>query len=71
MKEQKCLNLRPKICNSGIFGLKFEKNIVIFDNSLRICQNTNFCESKMPKFGTKNVLFGYFWARLFRDYCHI
>ena len=25
----------------------------------------------MPKFGTKNALFGYVWARIFKDYCHI
>ena len=26
---------------------------------------------KMPKFGTKNALFGYFWARILKNYCHI
>ena len=26
---------------------------------------------KMPKFGTKNVLFGYFWARILKNYSHI
>ena len=25
----------------------------------------------MPKFGTKNVLFGYFCARILKDYCYI
>ena len=25
----------------------------------------------MPKFGTKNVLFGYFGARILKSYCHI
>ena len=26
---------------------------------------------KMPKFGTKSSLFGYFWARILKNYCHI
>ena len=25
----------------------------------------------MPKFGTKNALFGYFWARILKNCCHI
>ena len=25
----------------------------------------------MLKFGTKNALFGYFWARILKHYCHI
>ena len=32
-KKQKCLNLGPKMCNSGIFGPEFKKNIVIFEIS--------------------------------------
>ena len=26
---------------------------------------------KMPKFGAKIALFGYFWARILKRYCHI
>ena len=26
---------------------------------------------KMPKFGIKSALFGYFWARILKNYCHI
>ena len=26
---------------------------------------------KMLKFGTKNALFGFFWARMLKNYCHI
>ena len=26
---------------------------------------------KMSKFGTKNALFWYFWARIWKSYCHI
>ena len=25
---------------------------------------------KMPKFGTKNALFRYFWAGILKQYCH-
>ena len=25
----------------------------------------------MPKFGTKKALFGYFWARILKNYYHI
>ena len=34
-KKQKCLNLGPKMCDSGIFRLEFEKSIVIFEISTR------------------------------------
>ena len=27
--------------------------------------------TKTPKFGIKNALFGYFWARISKNYCHI
>ena len=26
---------------------------------------------EMPKIATKNALFGYFWARILKYYCHI
>ena len=28
-------------------------------------------KKKMSKFGTKNALVSYFWARFLKDYCHI
>ena len=28
-------------------------------------------KTKMPKFGTKNALFGYFWATILKNYCLI
>ena len=46
----------------GIFELEFEKAIVIFEMSTLeyvICKISQK-NSKMPKFGTKIVLFGYF-----------
>ena len=38
----------------------------------QICLIAKFHEkTKMPKFGTKNALFGYFWVRILKNYCHI
>ena len=39
----------------SISGLEFENNIVTFKISKEI---------KIPKFGTKNALFGYFWPQI-------
>ena len=52
-----------------ILGLKFENNIVIFEISIfEFVFSATFCEkTKMPKFGTKNALFGYFWAGIFLE----
>ena len=49
----------------SIFGLEFEKAIVIFETKpLEFVYLQSFVKKKMPKFGTKNVLLGYFWARI-------
>ena len=58
---------------SGIFGLEFENNNVIFEiSALELVLYGKFREKmKMPKFGTKNALFGYFWVRILKNYCHI
>ena len=41
-----------------IFGSEFKKTIVMFEIS-----TIKFREKmKVPKFGTKSALFGYFWA---------
>ena len=42
----------------------------IWNQYPRICLFAKFGE-KMPKFGTKNALFGYLWARISKNYCHI
>ena len=43
----------------------FENTIVIFEiSTLKFVQLQNFAKKRTPKFGTKNVLFGYFWARI-------
>ena len=44
----------------------------IWNQHPRICLSLKFCEeTEMPKFGTKNALFGYFWAKYFKNDCHI
>ena len=47
-----------------IFGLEFENTIDMFEiSTLKFVSLQNFVKKqKTPKFGTKNVLFGYFWA---------
>ena len=63
-EKQKCLNLWPKKCGLGIFGLKFENNIVIFEiSTLEFIWLQNFVKKK-PEFGTKNALFGCFWQKM-------
>ena len=59
--------------DSGILGLEFENYILIFEiSTLKFVYLQNFVKKmKMSKFGTKNVLFGYFWARTLKNYCHI
>ena len=49
-------------------GLEYENNIVIFEiSTLEFVEFVKFCEKmKMPKFGTKNAFFGYFWARILK-----
>ena len=75
-KKQKCLNLGPKMSYLGIFdqkcliwvflGKNFKTAIFIFEiSSLIFVSLQNFTKKeKMPKFGTKNVLFGYFWPKM-------
>ena len=57
----------------GIFGLEFQKSIVIFEiSTLKYVELQNFAKkAKMPKFRTKNALLGYFLRRISKNYCHI
>ena len=57
----------------GIFGLELGNNTIMFEmNTLEFVQVQSFVKKhKMPKFGTKNVLFGFFSARISKSYCHI
>ena len=77
-EKQKWLNLEPKMPDLGIFGLEFENNIVIFEISApsnlcncKISRKKQKCRNLRPKMPysvllTKNVLFGYFWIRIFK-----
>ena len=63
----------PKIRDLHTFGVEFENTIVIFEICVLefvlfqiLVQKQKSCKkihekTKMPKFGTKNALFGYFW----------
>ena len=73
MKKQKFLNLGLKIPIFGTFHKKcfisiflagkFKKTIVRFVKFLE--------KTKMPKLGTENVWFMYFWAGIWKQYCHV
>ena len=71
-KKQKCLNLGQKRPYLGLSGLEFKKTIAILEiSTLKFVQLQNFAKiTKISKFGTKNALFGYFWARILTNYCH-
>ena len=44
----------------------------IWNHHYQICLIRKFCEkTSMCKFGTKNALFEYSWARILKNYCHI
>ena len=59
--------------DSGIFRLELEKKYChICFQYPRICLIAKYSEiMKMPKIGTKSALFGYFWATILKQYCHI
>ena len=72
VEKQKSLNLGPKM-SYGISGLKFKNSIVIFEiNVLGFFSLSIFFERmKILKFRTKSTLFGYFWAGILKNCCHI
>ena len=57
----------------GFFGQELKKKLCqIWNQHNQICLFAKFHEkTKMPKFGTKDSLFGYFWARILESYSHI
>ena len=56
----------------GNFGLKFKKTGRKWNQDLQICLISIFCDkTESPKFGSKNILFRYFWAGIWKIYCHI
>ena len=58
----------PKMPYLGIFGLESLKYYCSFRNKyLQIFLIAKFCQkTKIPKFGTKNALLEYFWARILK-----
>ena len=60
--DQKCL--------MWVFlGYNFKRTMAIFEiSNPRICLIAKYCDvTKMPRFGTKSALFGYFWARILKN----
>ena len=57
----------------GCFGQQFRNAIVIFAiRALKFALLQSLVQKiKALKFGTKNALFGYFWAGIWKRYCHI
>ena len=78
ISRKKCPNLGPKMPFFGIFDQKcliwvfldknFKKDFChIWNQHPWICIIAKFLEeTKMPKFGTKNALFGYFWTKIIK-----
>ena len=56
----------------GVFGVELKKNLCeIWNHHPWICLIAKYREiMKIPKFGTKSALFGYFLARTLKNYCH-
>ena len=62
----------PKRPGFRVLGLEIENIIVIFEISvLEFVLLQSLVQMKIFKFGTKNALFGYFWAGIWKWYCHI
>ena len=62
--------LWPKMPDLGIAGLElFKKNYChIWNQYLWICLIAKYGEIiRIPKFGTKNAFYGYFWARIVKQ----
>ena len=55
------------------FLARISKNYChIWNQHPQVCQIAKFREkTKLPKFVTKNALFGYFWGRILKNYYHI
>ena len=72
-KKQNYINLGPKIPYLGIFGLAFSKTIVRLEiSTLKFVKFQNFPKKQnYLNLRRKNVLFGYFWERSLKTYCHI
>ena len=79
VQKQKSLHCGPKIpnlhtlCwNSKMLLSYLKLASICLIHHTGICLAVKFCEKmKMPKFGTQNALFGYFWARISKSYFYI
>ena len=72
----KILKFGTNIALIEYFGIEFQKTNIVFEISTLKFVYAKFCKSlqnfaKMSKFGTKNALFGYFWAGIWKQNCHI
>ena len=53
-------------------GWKLRNIIIVFEiDTLTLCNYKILWKMKMPKCGTKNALFAYFWPTVLENYCHI
>ena len=65
MKEQKCLNLGRKMPDLDNFGWNLKTILSYLKSTPSNLSNAKFGrKTKMPKFGTKNALFGHFWPKM-------
>ena len=69
--KQKKLKFEPKMPYCGIFYLKFEKTVVMFEIRTLECVKMFHAKIKIFEFGTKNALFEYFWDAILKNSCHI
>ena len=60
------LNLAPSNLSIWKSSRKNKNATLKFLNLQKFCK-----KMKMPKLGNKSALFGYFWAKLLKNYCHI
>ena len=58
--------LEPKMPSLGILRMEFQNNIVLFEiSTLQFLKLQKLRqEMKMPRFGIRNALFGYFEAKI-------
>ena len=71
-KNKKILNLGPIMSDFHILGLELENIIVIFEISvLEFPLLQSLVKINFLTFGTKNALFEYFSAGIWKWYCHI
>ena len=71
VQKEKSLNFGPKNALfwnfwAGIWKKSYLKSA---PSNLSNCKFRE--ERKIPKYGTKNVWFGYFWARILESYCQV